>query len=137
MSDFCWKSLNDAFETIEWDVSKLKGPFFLFAYDDYYPGGGMSDYKGAFPAIDDALQVVRDSAFGHYDNISLVAIVDGELTWIGAINPTGNVHFEPLSDMLSIRTYWVDATNTPGWEDGWAEYPGGMCKPTGISREKR
>lgn len=72
----------------------MKGPFYLFAYDYYYPAGGIGDLAGTFVTVDDALQAVRNKeSIKWSDVIELVAVVNGKLEVVGDINPSGSVHF--------------------------------------------
>jgi len=34
--------------------------YFLFGFDDLYPSGGMSDFKGDFDSIEEAIRFVRE-----------------------------------------------------------------------------
>lgn len=36
----------------------MKGKYMLFAYDDYYPGGGMNDYKFSFNGWHDFIKQI-------------------------------------------------------------------------------
>jgi hypothetical protein len=67
--------------------------YFLFAYDGYYPGGGMSDYQGSFKTIEAATEHVRQKC-ANYEYIELAAIVEDELTEIGSFEVIGgNVEY--------------------------------------------
>lgn len=40
--------------------------YFLFEYDDYYPGGGMNDFVGDFDTIEEALSRYTVKPDGRY-----------------------------------------------------------------------
>jgi len=56
--------------------------FHLFAFDIYYPCGGLSDYKGSFDSIDEAKNhIINESRWDHYEivveqNRKLVVVWD-------------------------------------------------------------
>lgn len=39
--------------------------FFLFIYDEYYPGGGMYDYAGAYESVEDAQHYALERTYEH------------------------------------------------------------------------
>lgn len=41
--------------------------FVVFAYDTYYPGGGMSDLFGSFDTIEEASEAGRSCDFDHFE----------------------------------------------------------------------
>jgi hypothetical protein len=55
-------------------VRCIMGNFMLFAWDDYYPGGPLSDYRGRFDSLEDALNAAR--AFKNYDNLAIMDLSD-------------------------------------------------------------
>jgi len=66
--------------------------YFLFVYDEYYPVGGISDYKGTFESIDEAEAYVNQhlDEFRGFDNIELAGLaMDGELIDMGAFELIG------------------------------------------------
>ena len=77
--------------------------FHLFTFDEYYPGGGMEDYRGSFPTVEEAQAafVLENRPFG---NIAGSA-PDGSLAflWNGQwrngkvewTNPVRTGHAEP------------------------------------------
>ena len=46
--------------------------YHLFAYDQYYPGGGMGDYCGSFDSPDDAAVYIRGSAYRDFWHMAIV-----------------------------------------------------------------
>lgn len=43
--------------TKSYDISK---PFLAFAYDTYYPAGGIWDFVGSYNSYDEAMQDIRN-----------------------------------------------------------------------------
>lgn len=43
--------------------------FWLFVYDSYYPGGGMSDFKDSYDSIEEVIELIikEKHLFGNYD----------------------------------------------------------------------
>lgn len=54
--------------------------YVVFAYDSYYPGGGMSDIVGSFDDIESA-KAVRWSHGDEYDYIEVVDRDTWEVVW--------------------------------------------------------
>jgi len=50
--------------------------YLLFAYDTYYPGGGLSDLKASFDTIDEAVEKARRNYYNR-DFYSLYDRIDG------------------------------------------------------------
>ena len=47
--------------------------FYLFAGDDYYPAGGVGDYRNSFNTI--------DAAIDHFEAYNIKASMRGEMAW--------------------------------------------------------
>lgn len=46
--------------------------FAAFGYDNYYPGGGWSDFMGFFDSREEAIEAMRFRKYGPLDNLDLV-----------------------------------------------------------------
>lgn len=56
--------------------------FILFAFDDYYPGGGMNDSRGSFDTIEEAAAYVATmkSKLGYFpDNVEVLDTQTGDV----------------------------------------------------------
>jgi hypothetical protein len=51
--------------------------FFLFCWEEYEAGGGMDDYEGVFPTLEDAWKAFKHS--GHVDYANLAVLDNGNL----------------------------------------------------------
>lgn len=56
--------------------------FFLFAYDTYYPGGGLSDYVGSYAAVEEARDAYAERS---NDYGEIVQVVDGNLVEVESL----------------------------------------------------
>jgi hypothetical protein len=54
--------------------------YVVFAYDEYYPGGGMTDLVGSFDDLDEA-KGVKCSLGDDYDYIEVVDRDTWEVVW--------------------------------------------------------
>jgi hypothetical protein len=56
--------------------------FYLFGGYHYYPEGGVSDLRGSFPTMEDALEAVNEYQYllrrRKYEWYQIVQIVDGD-----------------------------------------------------------
>lgn len=50
------------------------GNYLLFAWDHYYPGGPLSDYRGRFDSLEAALDAAK--AFRRYDELAIMDLSD-------------------------------------------------------------
>jgi hypothetical protein len=53
--------------------------YFVFAYDAYYPGGGMADYMGTYPTLEVA-RLAAQAAPNEYADVATVR--DGALVLV-------------------------------------------------------
>ena len=58
------------------DVSKPR--YLLFGYDDYYPGGGMSDLIGQFDTMEELLAAKKEALY--CDNYTIEKVENNHLT---------------------------------------------------------
>lgn len=56
----------------------MSGRYYLFGFDQYYPGGGLSDYRGAFDSPDAAAAFIRAAPSRDYWQLATIA-ADGNL----------------------------------------------------------
>ena len=54
------------------------GNYLLFAWDQYYPGGPLSDYRGRYDSLQEALDAAR--AFKNYDYLAVMDLSDNTIT---------------------------------------------------------
>jgi len=50
-----------------YDSVDLSKRFIVFAYDTYYPGGGLSDVVGSFDTVDEAKTFIQIDSMRGYD----------------------------------------------------------------------
>ncbi len=55
----------------------------VFAYDQYYPSGGWSDFIGWADSPDEAMELNNALKYGPRDNIELVSTETWEVEWEG------------------------------------------------------
>lgn len=53
--------------------------YWLFAYPDYYPSGGMGDCRGDFETIEEAMQYATDNELNCLDNCDVIDSQTGEI----------------------------------------------------------
>ena len=52
--------------------------YLLFLFDDYYPCGGMNDFDGDFPSLEEALDRAKNSGRDYYQvSKNSVVVADG------------------------------------------------------------
>ena len=59
--------------------------YLIFAFDNYYPFGGMDDYKGSAEDINEAIELIREHLKTN-DEAQLVQIIDRKLVEIGQVS---------------------------------------------------
>jgi hypothetical protein len=58
--------------------------YLIFHYLNYYPYGGMGDYKGEANSVDELITSIRES-LKNYDEVDVCTINDGKLSMIGNV----------------------------------------------------
>lgn len=49
----------------------------LFAFEQYYPGGGWEDFKGSFDTLDEAREAMTRPEIRDKDFVQIVDLYDG------------------------------------------------------------
>jgi len=50
--------------------------YLLFGYDQYYPSGGWTDYKGSFDSIEECKEMIESRNLGYMSKCDYWDIVD-------------------------------------------------------------
>lgn len=82
--------------------------YLLFAFSDYYPCGGWSDFVKDFDTVDELREYINTGDMPSHDNVQIVDIQDYQLYIPAYPEPTKRKECEPIKMGWVIDTTPID-----------------------------